>query len=72
MPFKCPNCDRGFSRNEHRKRHVQSVHVKAKVAQCLGCRRGFTRVDNMVQHQNKCPKFLEMEDDEDDEMYDEE
>lgn len=50
----CSYCERGFSRQEHLTRHVNSIHEKKIVATCENCGHGFTRKDNMTQHQRSC------------------
>lgn len=53
-PFACPveGCTSVFATRTHRKRHIQTVHIKAKPFQCIypGCTRTFSREDNMHQH----------------------
>ena len=52
----------GFSRKEHLKRHVKSIHEKGVVASCRGCSRAFGRSDNCKQHEGKCAAVLAMGD----------
>jgi hypothetical protein len=60
-------CDRVFTRVEHLDRHVKCVHEKVKEHVCEGCHQGFSRKDNMKQHQRKCERFLALDEEEEEE-----
>ncbi|KAF8527433.1 hypothetical protein BU17DRAFT_30821, partial [Hysterangium stoloniferum] len=48
------NCGKIFYRNEHLKRHMNSIHSDNRRFYCSasGCGKGFSRRDNMRQHMN--------------------
>lgn len=48
--YRCPDCNAGFARNEHLKRHIKSVHKKERPFVCSVCGRAFSRTDNMTAH----------------------
>ncbi|KAJ5660919.1 uncharacterized protein N7484_000291 [Penicillium longicatenatum] len=48
-PLGCPFCDRTFTRQEHRERHIHS-HTKTKPFSCEVCRRKFGRRDVYQRH----------------------
>lgn len=49
-PFSCNICSLKFGRQEHVKRHQQSVHSGEKPYQCGVCQKRFARRDNLTQH----------------------
>lgn len=51
-PHICTNCNRGFARLEHLKRHERS-HTKEKPFECPECKRCFARRDLLLRHQQK-------------------
>ncbi|KAJ5647060.1 hypothetical protein N7490_003432 [Penicillium lividum] len=48
-PLGCPYCDRTFTRQEHRERHILS-HTKTKPFTCEVCKRKFGRRDVYQRH----------------------
>ncbi|KAL4078877.1 hypothetical protein V8B97DRAFT_1864981 [Scleroderma yunnanense] len=48
----CGYCGGQFKRGEHLKRHVRSIHTDERPWRCTfaGCRREFSRRDNLNQH----------------------
>lgn len=48
--FRCSDCNAGFARNEHLKRHIKSVHEKERPFICSVCSKAFSRTDNLNQH----------------------
>ena len=48
----CEVCGRRFLREEHKKRHIRSVHSDEKPFPCSVCGKLFSRNDNMRQHLN--------------------
>ena len=55
--FKCPHlkCDKQFGRRVEFLRHESSVHLHVKWV-CEGCKRKYTRRDNLRRHQRNTPK----------------
>ena len=56
--FACshPGCEKRFKRQEHKKRHQKTVHLKNETWACWvpGCNTGaFTRTDNLTSHLKK-------------------
>ena len=51
-PYICTHtgCNMAFTRREHLKRHVETVHQGLKTHKCPTCGRGFGRKDNLEQH----------------------
>ena len=49
-PFSCDVCGQSFNRQEHVKRHMQSVHSGEKPFSCDTCGKRFARRDNLTQH----------------------
>ncbi|KZT42703.1 hypothetical protein SISSUDRAFT_979905 [Sistotremastrum suecicum HHB10207 ss-3] len=54
-------CGKRFSRGEHLKRHIRSIHTNEKPFKCPfhSCDKYFSRFDNLTQHQkvHKSPAF---------------
>ncbi|CCF58804.1 hypothetical protein KAFR_0F02070 [Kazachstania africana CBS 2517] len=48
--FKCSECEKGFKRSEHLKRHFRSVHSNERPFPCMLCEKKFSRSDNLSQH----------------------
>lgn len=48
--FHCSYCKARFDRNEHLKRHIQSVHKKERPFVCEICKKDFSRSDNLRAH----------------------
>ncbi|KAG6328686.1 hypothetical protein ID866_10403 [Astraeus odoratus] len=48
----CPECSKAFSRMEHMKRHVRSIHTNDAPWKCSfeGCGKTFNRPDNLKVH----------------------
>ncbi|KUI56779.1 Zinc finger protein MSN4 [Cytospora mali] len=53
-PFSCGKCGKGFLRNEHLQRHIDTVHEKVVGAQCSACGKKFSRRDNGLAHLRSC------------------
>ncbi|KAH8678955.1 fungal-specific transcription factor domain-containing protein [Tricladium varicosporioides] len=55
-PFKCSNCDRGFTRQENLKRHINTHHKggNARSYQCTLCNARFARSDLRKRHIENC------------------
>ena len=49
-PLKCDICDYSFSRKDHMKKHVASVHEGNKPFKCDICDYSFSRKDHMKKH----------------------
>jgi hypothetical protein len=52
--FTCSLCSRRFNRQEHLKRHCQSLHTHDKPFKCDTCDKRFSRSDNLAQHRRVC------------------
>ena len=52
--FRCPACNRTFTRNDHLKRH-QLRHTGLKPYQCQFCNTAFSRSDSLRDHYVDCP-----------------
>lgn len=52
-PFKCPTCDKQFSRKDHLNRHI-FIHSGTKPFQCEICTKMFSRKDNKYKHMASC------------------
>ncbi|KAF9781874.1 hypothetical protein BJ322DRAFT_1010803 [Thelephora terrestris] len=54
------NCNKMFSRGEHLKRHIKSIHTHDKDYRCE-CKNTFSRRDNLFQHMRTkgCQKWYE-------------
>lgn len=48
--YKCTQCNRAFSREEHLSRHTLSTHNKLKPFSCGICFRAFSRRDLLLRH----------------------
>lgn len=50
----CDECRKNFSRSEHLRRHVRTVHRKGMEAKCSLCGSKFSRRDNGLVHVTRC------------------
>ncbi|KUI71518.1 Hydrogen peroxide stress regulator 1 [Cytospora mali] len=53
-PCICQQCRKDFSRAEHLRRHIDTVHKKVVGAQCTACGKKFSRHDNGLAHARSC------------------
>lgn len=51
--YMCKHCRLFFSRNEHLKRHIHSIHLRNNIYICLQCLKHFNRKDNLISHKRK-------------------
>jgi hypothetical protein len=47
---QCEDCGAAFSRSDHLKRHIKSVHIGVKSYVCPACHRSFARSDDLHRH----------------------
>jgi hypothetical protein len=50
MSPQCDDCGATFSRSDHLKRHIKSVHIGVKSHVCPACHRSFARSDDLHRH----------------------
>ena len=48
--FKCDSCEKAFTRQDHLRRHVASVHQAQKNFYCDFCEKAFARKDYLKSH----------------------
>ncbi|KAM0792594.1 hypothetical protein ACM66B_005255 [Microbotryomycetes sp. NB124-2] len=54
--FKCPECDKSFSRTEYVKRHIKTAHTGERPYVCSLCSASFARTDLLTRHEKACVK----------------
>ncbi|XP_042194411.1 zinc finger and BTB domain-containing protein 8A [Callorhinchus milii] len=54
-PYPCDSCGKRFTRLEHLRSHVITIHKSGKLLNCKVCRKSFTGMAaKIVQHHGKC------------------
>ncbi|KAK4058625.1 hypothetical protein OIO90_000069 [Microbotryomycetes sp. JL221] len=57
IKWKCPECDKTFSRKEYVTRHSRLAHKGDRPYACSGCSAAFARSDLLKRHEKACSMF---------------